>query len=100
MTSPTHLIPCLTATYLQVHWNFHNNKNNNRNDPIPHTRAPAPSQLQSSPPPPPPKMGSYEIGIKKATRVDAELQNTQFHNNPTRDDAESQKPTPQQPNQR
>jgi hypothetical protein len=83
MTSPTHLIPCPTATYLQVHWNFHNNNNNN-NDPIPHTRAPAPSQLQSSPPqpPPPPKMGSYEIGTKKPTRVDEELQNTQFHNNP------------------
>jgi hypothetical protein len=27
-------------------------------------------------------MGSYEIGTKKSTRVDAELQNTQFHNNP------------------
>jgi hypothetical protein len=36
MTSPTHLIPCPTATYLQVHWNFHNNNNNN--DPIPHTQ--------------------------------------------------------------
>jgi hypothetical protein len=105
MTSPTHLIPCPTATYLQVHWNFHNkNNNNNRNDPIPHTRAPAPSQLQSSPPQPPPqpppKMGSYEIGTKKPTRVDAELQSTQFHNNPTRDDAESQKSIPQQPKQR
>jgi hypothetical protein len=27
-------------------------------------------------------MGSYEIGTKKPTRVDEELQNTQFHNNP------------------
>ncbi len=45
-------------------------------------------------------MGSYEIGTKKPTRVDAELQSTQFHNNPTRDDAESQKSIPQQPKQR
>jgi hypothetical protein len=27
-------------------------------------------------------MGSYQIGTKKPTRVDEELQNTQFHNNP------------------